>query len=158
MNRLGNFNLDHRTGLYSLALAGAVALVAWFAWWIWQDDSTPLAVQRPLEQMTVTWKCNYGDTYQAPGAPGPQPCAVCGEEAYIVNQYHCSEHGELDVQLRYLNAGSNESRRAEVRFAGGDWTPYTLGLRCPDCGRPVTPAPASIFARGAEKKGEPSAD
>jgi len=153
MGRLSELAAERRTGLLSLALAVAVAFVAWFAWWIWRAAPAHND-ERPLARVTVSWKCARGHVYEAPAAIGPQPCPQCGADAYVVQRYRCPEHGEFDVLLRHERNREGRVVVVAVRFEEGPWVEHPSAIRCPTCGRKMRPARSEVFSRQSKEKGE----
>jgi len=146
--------LDYRRGLSNLAIAGSVALLIWLAWWLWQDAPPPVPKQRQLSDVTVTWRCERNHAYEAPGACGPQPCPVCGANAYMVRRYVCPKHGEFEAKLRHRRSPDGVPVLEAIRFEGQEWTESPKIIPCPKCGGSMRPVAPQIFPPPQTPQGE----
>jgi hypothetical protein len=153
MSRIRSITLENRTGLYSLAMAGCVALVIWLGWRMWQEPPPEPAQQLKFSELTATWKCDNGHVFEAPAAYGSRPCELCDANAYILGRYRCSQHGELEAQLEYERTPGGQDVIAAMRFEGHDWIDHPVELRCPYCGRRLTQILLDVFSAGPKEEG-----
>lgn len=153
MTRWSHIPRARRTGLVNLAIAGAVAVLIWFSWWLWRDPPQAPPPQRDLTEVTVTWKCAKGHVYQAPGAYGIGTCRVCGAKAYILVRYRCSVHGEMQALLWHEPHPAGGSKIAGIDFGDQQWVLSPAELRCPQCGRKLRTVGPNLYRTEAKDKG-----
>lgn len=94
------------------------------------------AVQRPLSARTLTWICDSGHSFKAPGQISPRTCQTCKAPAFPTSDVECPTHGVLTVQLMFEAApvDPGRPRYAQYRISSGSWTALKTSVTCPRCG------------------------
>lgn len=146
MRPASNIAFDRRAALTNLAIAATVAFLVWLAWWMWRDAPASPARQRQITDVTVTWRCGNGHVFEARGAYGSRPCPECGADAYIIRQYYCPEHAEVEAKLRYERGADGKPILAGVCFEEGEWISSPQSLTCPVCGRRLRLVKPNLFS------------
>jgi hypothetical protein len=139
MVRVRQGSSQRRTAVLSLIAAAAVACVTYAGWRVYRRDATQVGVQRTITDVTVTWECDTGVRFQAPGAYGPRPCDDGTHSADIVQRYNCPEHGAFECYVRYRRDVMGLSCLSEVRYGKGEWQAVADSIHCPTCKRPARP-------------------
>lgn len=137
---------EQRAGLFSLAVAAAVAILVWCGWWLMRDQPESEARQRAFHQITVRWLCDNGDEFRSFGAFGPRRCPQCKADAYVMARYDCPEHGQRDVRLRHVRGDDQRPVLSAVCFSERAWEDPGDGVRCPVCDRLMDQVPEDVFA------------
>ena len=146
MSQFSSISGERRAGLFSLAVAAAVAILIWCGWWLMREEPTPVARQRAFHQIRVRWLCDNGDEFTSFGAFGPRRCTKCRADAYVVASYRCGEHGSFDVRLRHDRGPSERPVLSSICIAGGAWQDPGDGVRCPACDLPIEQVQPDVFA------------
>jgi hypothetical protein len=128
---------QRRTALLSLVVAAAVAGGTFAGWRLYRRDTTRVARQRNITDLTVIWECDTGERFEAPGAYESLACGDGTHAAEIVLRGTCPEHGPFECQVRYRKDALGRSRLSEVRFGNGEWQTVAESLCCPTCDRPA---------------------
>ncbi|MHC4091200.1 MAG: hypothetical protein ACYSVY_13165 [Planctomycetota bacterium] len=153
MSPWSDIQFDRRAGLANLAIAAAVALMVWLAWWLWQDAIPPTARQRDLTDLIISWKCDNGHVFESAGAYGSEPCPECGATAHLVQRYHCPEQHDLEASLRYERGKDGGAILSGINWGNGVWIEYPQSLFCPHCGRSLRPARPNLFPVSQKREG-----
>lgn len=152
MTQLSSMTVEQRAGLYSLAVAGAVAILVWCGWWLMREEPPPLARQRAFHQITVRWLCDNGDEFTSFGSFGPRRCPQCRADAYVVASYACVEHGAWDVRLRHDRGVDERPVLSSICFADRAWEDPGDGVRCLRCDDLMEQVEADVFAQEKESR------
>ncbi len=128
---------QRRTAILSLVFAAAVAGGTYLAWRLYRREPTQVGRQRSIADLTVTWECDTGERFEAPGAHGPRSCGDGKHRADIVLSCTCPEHGAFECYVRYRRDAMGLSRLSEVRYAKGEWQSAADSICCPVCKRPA---------------------
>lgn len=138
---------QRRTAVFSLVVAAVVASGTYLTWRLYRRESAHVGQQRAITDLTVTWECDTGERFEAPGAYGPRACDDGTHSADIVLRCTCPQHGAFECYVRYRRDAMGLSRLSEIRFEKGEWQPVEDSIRCPICKRPAQMAD-DIFRTG----------
>ncbi|MFQ5492383.1 MAG: hypothetical protein ACE5GE_16860 [Phycisphaerae bacterium] len=151
MTQSSSISGEQRAGLFSLAVAVAVALLVWCGWWLLREEPPPVARQRAFHQIQVRWLCDNGDEFTSFGAFGPRRCPQCKADAFVVARYQCPVHGEFDVRLRHVRGTDDRPVLSAICFSERAWEDPTDGVRCPTCERRMLQTQVDVFANRKDK-------
>jgi len=126
-----------RVAAVSLVLTLAAGAVAFAAWRWWQPPPTIPVVPRAVSTIDLTYRCEAGHTFLAPGQVESRLCSTCAEPAYAVTQYACPLHGSFDVYVQFTATPTGGSRAYRWRLGKGEWTENEADLVCPRCQVPL---------------------
>lgn len=130
----------------------AAAAVAFAAWRWWQPPPTVPVVARTVASIEMTYRCEAGHTFTAPGQAEGRLCSTCSAPAYPVTHYECQQHGAYWVAVQFAALPEGGVRPIRWRLERGEWTEDESELVCPRCQtplvrRPTDPADAAIRSR-----------
>jgi len=144
-----------RAAMLSLVMAMSAAAVAFAAWRWWRPAPTVPIYQRTIKDVELSWKCEAGHSFTAPGQVADRLCATCDQPAYAVTSYECERHGVIEVAVRFAS-GDDVPRVSQLRVGRGIWFPATDAVRCPHCDAPMVRKqtnPLDTLGRGKKKGG-----
>jgi hypothetical protein len=128
-----------RAAYVSVFVACCAALVLFVTWRMWRGDEPLHAPIRELSKIEFTWKCPAGHVFRAWGQREPRGCMNCDRIAHVVETFVCPKHGEIEVFLKFGPEYSSTDRRdLYLSLDHENWVPKAEGLRCPQCGQPLT--------------------
>lgn len=145
-----------RTATISLVMAMSTAAVAFAAWRWWRPAPTVPVYRRTINDIELTWRCEAGHPFTAPGQVDDRPCAECDRPAYVVTSYVCERHGAVEVAVRFKSGDDGVPRASQFRVGRGTWFPATDPVRCPQCQAPMVRAqtdPLEALNRAKKKTG-----
>lgn len=126
-----------RAAYVSLAAAAAAAALLFAFWRALKSEDVEQPVRRSIEDVEMEWRCEDGHYFTARGAETPQPCPICGKDAYPIAKFQCPVHGQIDVFFRFEKGPDGRLVPTAVKAVGGDWEPLTDHPHCPKCHRPM---------------------
>ncbi len=133
---------DHdRRPEFSIGLAVGAAVLIWFALMMWSSTSAVRAVQRDLDQVSVTYECDDGHRFVSPASTKSLPCMHdgCQRRAWPIWSYQCTKHGAFLFELRYERDDRQRPRIKKARPLGGSWADVDKEINCPRCERTLLP-------------------
>lgn len=146
-----------RVAILSLMMAMSAAAIAFFAWRWWRPAAGRVAVyQRTISDIEMSWKCEVGHSFIAPGQVADRLCATCNQPAYVVAAYECARHGVFEVSVRYTTGDDGFPRISQRRVGHGNWVPAKDPVSCPHCQAPMVRKqtdPLDTLNRGKKKGG-----
>lgn len=129
-----------QTALYSLAAATVAAMLVVGAWWMFRSRAAfPTAMQRRINDQAVAWQCPNDHRFVAQGSVQRTACPECGRLADIAVTYVCPLHGEKRALIRLTRTPAGRERLDRVSHHRGVWDRVRHTVRCPDCGRAMSP-------------------
>jgi hypothetical protein len=124
--------------LWGLWLPALLVLVGFFIWRMVSVSGKPEVEvsPRPLSEITLTWSCDAGHVFEAPGQIAPRACPTCGGPAFPSADLSCPTHGVFRAQLMFeaSPADPGRPRYGQYRVAGTAWCSLEKGVACPRCG------------------------
>jgi len=138
---------ERRGAVITLLATAGIAVVVLAGWAIWKDEPPPVGVQRTIEDVEVTWRCENGHEFRAAGSMTPIECPTCGAPSDVFVHYRCPEHGELPALVRFRLDSAGRQVPDQVRLGDREWWGVTSSVQCPQCGRGVAVARDDPFTR-----------
>ena len=126
-----------RTTAISFASMVAVAMSILIAWRLWHARPVLVATQRDISDVHVTWRCPSDHRFTALGATDSRPCPQCSLPADVAIGYHCGEHGEVELLLRYRPSADGRASPATYSVDGLEWAAMVDEPPCPACHEPL---------------------
>ena len=145
-----------RAAMLSLILALSASAVAFAAWRWWRPAPTVPVYLRTINDVELSWKCEAGHSFTAPGKVADRLCASCDQPAYAVAFYECHQHGTTEVAVRFNTGADGAPRVSQFRVHQGIWFPATDPVRCPQCDVSMVRKqtdPLDAISRGKKKGG-----
>ena len=123
-----------RAAVYSLCGAAGVCIILVTIWWSLRPRQQLTALQRRLADVTVTWACINGHTFEQAASPHGCACTECGAASDVSVAYRCPTHGRFSALVRYTRTASQRERVDAVSFNPPAWRSVSDAIRCPKCG------------------------
>jgi len=135
--RIVKRRLPSRGAIISLAIAVGASATALFAWRVFRPVPPAVPYIRTLSDVLLTYECQQGHRFTAPGQVGPLACPICKAPAYPRMTFECPIHGKREVEVQFAISADGFEEVSQMRLPGGQWTSRGKGLRCPSCQSPL---------------------
>ncbi len=136
--RIVKRRLPQRGAIISLAIAIGASAIVFLAWRVFRPTPPVVAYTRTLGDVLLSYECERGHAFNAPGRIGALACPTCQTPSYPRTNYICPIHNEQPVEVDFSMTPDGTERVSRIRVPEGEWKTPEEGVRCSKCRSPLS--------------------